>query len=183
MGLINSTPQKFDVLKISPLSTDETASAEPTYALRDLRYGKYQDNYYKVSGYHLYQAHIKPYWLRLRRIFGNYNRPQIESVTYTKACEGCSKCYEKHQFRNLQREEDINTITDNANKRWWSGLIASSVPSPKIGPEQREEMDLASRDNPDCDTWMRIKEAGSIRMVPLCIVDFSSLKWGHVAPC
>lgn len=79
MRLVDNCAQKFDVIKIDPLD-QELKSQKPIYALRDLRYGLYQNNFYKVSGYAFYQKYIKPLWLRIKP---NGKPPKIEKVEYT----------------------------------------------------------------------------------------------------
>uniref|UniRef100_A0A6G1SJK7 Acylglycerol kinase, mitochondrial n=1 Tax=Aceria tosichella TaxID=561515 RepID=A0A6G1SJK7_9ACAR len=80
MRLVDSCTQKFDVIKIEPLDSELKQQQKPIYALRDLRYGLYQNNFYKVSGYAFYQKYIKPLWLRIKP---NGKPPKIEKIEYT----------------------------------------------------------------------------------------------------
>jgi hypothetical protein len=80
MRLVDDCKQKFDVIKIDPLAQELKSSQKPIYALRDIRYGIYQSNFYKVSGYAFYQKFIKPLWLRIRP---PGRPPKIEKIEYT----------------------------------------------------------------------------------------------------
>lgn len=169
LRLIDSCTQKFDVLKISPLDNDLKETKPPTYALRDIRYGKYQDNYFKVSGYTFYQTYFKPYWLRLQRALNGSasTKPRIEFISYTEPCEGCSRCFEKHRITdtNVAKSEE-----QSANRRWWS--IVAPVAKTSTGPTQDEmkEIELSKRDNPNCDKWIVIEETSDLTDFRACMM-------------
>lgn len=161
MSLINSIVEKYDVLKVSPLvpCSDEGCDdkAKPIYALRDVRYGKYQDNYYKVSGYQFYQEYVKPMWLRFRRMFSDFVEPQIKCISYTAPCEGCSRCWDRHRLKNAELPVSSEA---SANRRWWRALIP--VSSPPMSAEERIDLQLSKKDNPDCDKWIQVENTDSI---------------------
>lgn len=182
MRVVDSLKQRFDVIKITPLNQDQTDAfqtgqslvaqgqdtSSPIYALRDLRYGIYQDNFFKTSGYYRYQNYIKPIWLRIQRAFSRkskYPSPQIESLSYTRPCEGCSTCYEKHR---LHGETPVQDKEPSANRRWWS-KVAPVRPSAPTDEEKRQ-LELSKRENPDCQTWVAIGNLGEISDMRACMM-------------
>lgn len=168
MSLVNSVSDRFDVLKISSLDNEEE---KPIYALRDVRYGKYQDNYYKTSGYHIYQTYIKPIWLRFRRTLTlKRYQPEIESISFTDPCEGCSRCWERHQLKNRTH---INENGESANRRWWR--VFAPVANEKSDIEKRE-LELAKRDNPDCNQWKRVNDLESITDFRACLMNLGKVR-------
>lgn len=160
MRLVDSVTENFDVLKVTPMDQTIKEKESPIYALRDIRYGLYQSNFFKVSGYAIYQNNIKPYWLRLKRIFSSkFSSPKIKSISYTEPCEGCSRCYEKHLLKNSQSanvEEKQST-----NRRWWSMLTPKSSQS-SPDEDAKKELELSKKDNPECDRWLRIERISDI---------------------
>lgn len=164
--LVDAVTTKFDVLKIKDIHNEEDGSQakpdEPTYALRDLRYGLYQDDYLKLTGISLFQKYIKPIYMKLQRTIrrGKYPVPSFESISYTEPCTGCSKCYYKHRL-----VDNISNGTDekNARKSWWGSLLTTS--KPKNEPEDPEvvrQREIAARDNPNCDRWIECSPAGEV---------------------
>lgn len=169
LRLIDSCTDKFDVLKISPLDGDLKETKSPTYALRDVRYGKYQDNFVKVSGYMFYQTNIKPYWLRLRRAFSSSTsiEHRVESIAYTEPCEGCSRCFEKHR---LVDSGAANSEEQSANRKWWSLVAPISKPSQASNEEKLREIELSKRDNPNCDKWIVIQDTNGLTDFRACMM-------------
>lgn len=160
MSLVNSIVVKYDVLKVSPsmpCSDGGDEKPKPIYALRDVRYGKYQDNYYKVSGYQFYQDYVKPFWLRFKRVFSDFVEPQIKSISYTAPCEGCSRCWDRHRLKNAEFPVSSEA---SANRRWWKALIP--VSSPPMSDEERIDLQLSKKDNPNCDKWIELENIDSI---------------------
>lgn len=167
MRLITECQEKYDVLKIVPQDEEDKKRELPVYALRDVRYGKYQDNFVKVSGYLFYQTRIKPYWLRLKRLLKNeFPLPQIESITYTEPCIGCSRCYNKHRLSDAKSDADVEE--KSANRRWWSAM----VPVTKKGQsaEEKSEIELSKRENQACDRWRSIEEVQNISDFRACMM-------------
>lgn len=179
MQLIESTMQKFDVIKITPVGPCQTNDSDalepnkqdtssPIYALRDLRYGIYQDNFFKVSGYYSYQTFIKPLWLRIQRAFsssGKYPAPKIESLAYTAPCEGCSTCYEKHRLRDNQ---PVGRDEPSVNRKWWSMVapVKSNAPS----EEEKEQLKRSKRDNPNCQKWVSVGNLEDVSDFRACMM-------------
>lgn len=160
MMLVNSVTEKHDVLEVKPLhQTTDTQSELPVYVLRDVRYGKYQDNFVKLSGYMFYQNSIKPWWLRFKNLFTSSNPlPQIESLSYSEPCAGCSRCIERYSLKSSSRpkEEDVQS----SNRRWWS--VVAPVPKKSPSEEELRELELSKRDNPNCDRFIKISDTASI---------------------
>lgn len=167
LRLIDSCTQKFDVLKVTPLDEELKEGKQPTYVLRDVRYGRYQDNFFKVSGFSFYQNNIKPYWLRLQRFFNGskYPKPLIDSISYTEPCLGCSRCYEKHRLVNSNAAVEEQSV----NRRWWSMLAPVSKSGPS--PEALKELELSKRDNPNCDKWIKIQDTGDLTDFRACMME------------
>lgn len=193
LNLIESKTQKFDVLKIDSIESDTSnnidqnstiSQQQSIYALRDVRYGKYQDNYYKTSGYMIYQEYIKPYWLKLRRTFGGpYSKPQIESLSYTKPCIGCTKCYDKHKFKDPQIDvssasEKETSPSNNNNSRWWTGLIRLSKPATPVAKssDELEELAWTKNVNPNCDTWSSVEDVSQISEFRACLMNEKKIR-------
>lgn len=169
LRLIDSCQTKFDVVEVTPLNEELKKTSLPIYALRDIRYGIYQDNLYKVSGYAFYQSYIKPLWMRLQRALrsSNYPRPQIESVSYTEPCKGCSRCYNRHKLHNEQPE----ATTQSTGRRWW-GLIGPLSMAANAGPSADEirEKEMAQRDNPRCGVWIKAGGEDNITDFRACMM-------------
>lgn len=164
MRLVDSVTERYDVLVVNQLvpptdSTTKNKKNSQVYVLRDVRYGKYQDNYIKLNGIMFYQTTIKPWWLKFRSIFSNSNpKPRIESLSYTQPCIGCSKCVAKHSLTNstIKKEMDVG-----ANRQWWSIMAPVTKAKPPSKEELREK-ELAQRDNPDCDKWIQVDDVSEI---------------------
>lgn len=176
LKLVNQTSEKFDVLKVVPIEKDQTeTTAEkdlPIYALRDIKYGKYQDNFIRISGFPFYQSYIKPYWLRLRKIFKkDFTVPQIESIAYTDPCIGCSRCIERHK---LKCEQMYQAPEPSANRRWWSMLAPTTKTEPSA--DEKRELELAKRDNPTCDKWKRINDLADVSDIRACMVGGKTIR-------
>lgn len=149
MGLIYSLHDKFDVLKVyDTTSKDDEIKTEPIFALRDIRAGKFLDDYFKISGYFFYQRHIKPPYLRFKNYFSTSKEQPLANVSYTKPCEGCLKCHEKHRLKN-----DHTT-----SRSWWRSLMFSWNQN-----ELRHE-------NPNCDSWINV-ESDNIDSVRATSID------------
>lgn len=165
--LVDAVTTKYDVLKITPLNKTSENDSQPTYALRDLRYGLYQDDYFKLAGFSVYQNYVKPVWMRLLRTFrrDKYLEPSIESISYTEPCDGCSKCYARHRLIDNVLNE--NTAEQLAKKRWWGGIVATKKPGNLVeDPQTKKEREILSRTNPECGKWIDwspIKEATDVR--------------------
>lgn len=190
MRLVDSCTQKFDVLKIDPLvgernqeekvmmeqqNIDEQQQLSRThsgsiYALRDIRYGIYQDNFYKVSGYRVYQNYIKPVWLRLQRAF-SYNKyppPKILSISYTEPCIGCSKCYNDHRLHDNQ---DFKTDEITANRRWWHSVVPVIKPTnPPQSDEEKNQLESSNRENPYCRRRINIGDVENVTDFRACMM-------------
>lgn len=168
LRLIDSCTQKFDVLEISPLDSDIKEAEQPIYALRDVKYGKYQDNLFKVGGYMFYQKYIKPYWLRLQKTFSESasSKPRIESISYTEPCEGCLRCFDKHRVAN----NVPNSEEQSANRRWWS--LVAPIAKKNMGPNEEElkEIELSKRDNPNCGKWIIIEDTSDLTDFRACMM-------------
>lgn len=168
MKLIDSIPEQYDVLKILPLNRQDDTDESPVYALRDVRYGKYQDNFFKVSGNYLYQNWIKPYVLKTQRYFSrSYQKPLIESISYTNPCEGCSKCFAKHR---LTSEQVTGRQEKGANRKWWSILAPVSSPNRESGDDEKIEAELATRENPHCDRWLKVRDLSELTDFRACMM-------------
>ena len=179
MKLVESSRTKFDVIKIRALNEDSPVSNEAIteesvdsiYALRDLRYGFYQDNFFKVSGYHFYQTYLKPVWLRIHHMLrpGKYVLPQIESVSFTMPCIGCSSCHRRHLLNGGQRDDKQEE--SGASKRWWSVLGSATRPT-SSGPseEEKKELELSKRENPDCGTWINAGVVDNVTDFRACMM-------------
>lgn len=155
--LVDSVTSKFDVLKITPLNrASEEGDHQPTYALRDLRYGLYQDDYLKLAGISIYQNYVKPIWMRMLRTFrrDKYTEPKIEEISYTEPCTGCSRCYARHQLvDNVSAEDPAQQL---AKKRWWGSIVATKKPeNPVDDPESKREREILAKHNPDCGKWIQ----------------------------
>lgn len=170
MRLIEGTTEIHDVLKIIPLEEElKNNEKPPIYALRDVRYGKYQDNFVKTSGFLFYQTKIKPFWLKLQRSFsGKFCPPRIEAVSYTKPCDGCSRCHGKHRLKDTEQVVDKEP---SANRRWWSMLAPIQDKSiKKPSDEELRELELAKNDNPDCDRWFRVVGISDVTDFRACMM-------------
>lgn len=167
MSLVDSCTQRHDVLKINPIEAKHDNDL-PIYALRDVRYGKYQDNFIKTSGYLFYQTNIRPIWLRIQRLLSNkYPNPKIESISYTEPCAGCLRCFEKHK---LKERQPIEIEQKSANRRWW-GILAP-IPKTNTGPSEEElrELELSKRDNPECDRWIKVGQISEVTDFRACMM-------------
>lgn len=156
--LVDAVTTKFDVLKIIPINReeprDQAKATETIYALRDLRYGLYQDDYLKLTGISIYQNYIKPAWMKIQRTFrrDKYPVPSIEAISYTEPCSGCSRCYNKHRLI-----DSIPSGTDEKSTRrsWWGSLLTTSQPKyPAEEAEIKRQKEIAARDNPNCGKWI-----------------------------
>lgn len=171
MRLVDQVQEKFDVLKVEPLESELKERAKeplPIFALRDVRYGKFQDNYIKTSGYMFYQNYIKPIWLKLSRtIRDKYPIPDILSISYSEPCAGCSRCYERHRLMSSQPK-----VVDepSANRRWWSMLAPASRTSSGPSEEERREQELAKMDNPDCGQMKTVDHLEDVTDIRACMM-------------
>lgn len=162
MMLVDSVTEQHDVLEVKPLEAPSIETSEhpqPVYVLRDLRYGLYQDNYLKLSGFMFYQTKIKPLWLRFKNIFTNPNpKPRINSLSYSEPCEGCSRCVERHTIANLNRATADEV--KSSNRKWWS--VVAPVPRKSPSKEELRLLELSKRDNPNCDRFISISDTSNI---------------------
>lgn len=169
LRLVDSCMAKYDVIKISPLDEDINQKKQPTYALRDIRYGVYQDNFFKVSGFKIYESYIKPLWLRLQRTISTskYPNPQIDSISYTKPCIGCSRCYDRHRLNGNKPEKVEQKST---NSRWWGMLAPVSKSNSGPTEEEKMELELSKRDNPECGQWINIGDSSKVTDFRACMM-------------
>lgn len=171
--LIDATTTKFDTLEITPCDADLKKTESPKYAVRDLRYGLYQDNFFKSSGYYYYQTYVKPLYQRLQRLVSSkYSPPQIESILFSDPCIGCSRCYERHKLRDPpgSTPSASNTGEISHNRKWWS--IMAPVNRGGNGPSEQEklELELSKRDNPDCGAWLEINKLEEVTDFRACMM-------------
>lgn len=171
--LIESCYEKHDVLKIVPLDPQDRETELPKYALRDVRYGKYQDNYFKVGGYFFYQNYIKPYWIRLQRIV-RYNRPQLDAIEYTEPCIGCSKCVQRHQLQSVTPSAE--NADKNASHGWWGILKPVSKSNSGPSAEEVRNMELSKRDNPSCDKWISVGNTADVTDLRACMIGDKNIR-------
>lgn len=170
MRLVDQVQEKFDVLKIEPLDSElkeQSKEPLPIYALRDVRYGRFQDNYFKTSGYMFYQNYIKPTWLRLSRaIRDKYPRPELESINYSKPCAGCSRCLERHKLVSSQQKV---VEEPSANRRWW-GMLAPASRNSGPSEEEKKELEMAKVDNPECGQLLAVEHLEDVTDIRACMM-------------
>lgn len=159
MHFIRGATQQEDVLKVSPLDDELKRHRETCYAVRDVRFGKYQSDFYKVSGYHMFQQYLKPTWLRLKStISKKFLLPAIESIQYTDACEGCSRCMDRHRLDAINRAAGQDQKTEA--RKWWS--IMPSPTSKQQSSEDLKYKEMARRDNPQCNKWKQVQNSETV---------------------
>lgn len=171
MRLVDQVQEKFDVLKIEPIDSElkeQSKEPLPIYALRDVRYGKFQDNYIKTSGYMFYQNNIKPIWLRLSRIIRDkFPRPELDTITYSKPCTGCTRCYERHKLVSSQPK----VIEEpSANRKWWGALVPAGRRSTDLSLEEKKELELAKIDNPECGKMKAVSNLENVTDIRACMM-------------
>ena len=166
--LLDATMTEFDTLKITPLDEDLKNTQAPIYALRDIRYGLYQDNFFKISGFSLYQFYVRPVWQRLQRMFSSkYALPKIESLSYTEPCVGCKDCFERHRLhddRPAEKKEE-----QSSNRKWWS-VMAPVNRNKELSDAEKEELELSKRDNPECGLWINVSKTSDISDFRACMM-------------
>lgn len=173
MKVVDSVQTKFDVIKIDPLDDELKGQQKSVYALRDIRYGIYQDNFYKLSGYHMYETYIKPIWLRIKRVTGSkkFVEPKINSISYTRPCEGCSKCFERHRLpTNSESNSGAEQSSQSANRRWWGMLAPVSKNGSQPSDDEKKELELSKRENEKCGKWITLGDVMDVTDFRACMM-------------
>lgn len=116
-AIVAGKKEKMDLMKIEvlPNEIDETVPEKPVYALGSLHWGAFRD-ILALRDKYWYTGSLRDYTAFLFNAFdGKHTWNCKAKVTYTKPCEGCSKCYKDNQQEQQPKKEPA--------RRWWSVFL------------------------------------------------------------